>query len=501
MARRRRRIIAFDKDRVSVNTKTGAIGQVQEHWDEAALARDSAEFLQSWHDISMKRSAEVRPDMRPTLPGKAPTDVQAIAETAFTPTAKSLVDQFSQQCRVEGLRLEDETKNSPAWELFNRNRMGGKQVSLYKAAFLHGQAFVVARPAEGRLDKAKTAAFEMRSARRMTAFYRDDFDEFPEIAIDVDILRVKDGPDQNIVTLYDDTHIHRMSCPEGEPKKLAYIDNELHGVGVTPVQRFGLLTLDGEAHGEVAPYLTILRRLDQDTADRLVLQRYLSWMVRYGTGIKKPKTEEEQAEAEYWMEHGDLLINESPDAKFGVLQGQPMDGHISARQSDMQDLAGVSQVPSYRLLGLSDNIGAEAIAAADASLKRKMDEYKAVFGEQMESLMRLGGAAMGDATISADFTSRVQWAVTENIDIQSLSQAINQLNSDDRGIPFEMLWRWVPGWQQSDTEEAKKIRQRIQDEKQAQALLESAMSGGGQGGKNSGNPAGRPASSGTGSAR
>jgi hypothetical protein len=497
---RPRRIIAFDKDRVSVSTKSGAIGIVQEHWDEAARARDSAEFLQTWHDLSMKRYAEVRPDMRPTLPGKAPEDVRSIAETAFTPTAKSLVDQFSQQCRVEGLRLENETNNSPAWQLFNRNRMGGKQVSLYKASFLHGQAFAVARPAVGRLDNAKTAAFELRSARRMTGFYRADFDEFPEIAIDVDVIQNADGTRENIVQLIDDTYVHRLSCPEGEPEKLQYIDNEKHGVGVTPVQRFGLLTLDGEAHGEVFPYLTVLRRLDQDTTDRLVLQRYLSWMVRYGTGIKKPKTEEEQAEAEYWMEHGDLLINESVDAKFGVLQGQPMDGHISARQADMQDLAGVSQVPSYRLLGLSDNIGAEAIAAADASLKRKMDEYKAVFGEQMESLMRLGGAAMKDSAISGDFTSRVQWAVTENIDIQSLSQAINQLNAEDRGIPFEMLWRWVPGWQQSDTEEAKRIREKLQEERQAQALLEAAMNGGGSGGNNTGNPAGRPAPARTGAA-
>lgn len=495
-----RRLIMSNRLDMSVSMKTGAVAVVQEHWDEAAKARDAAEFLQTWHDIAMQNPATVRPDMRPILPGKAPTEVQKIAEMAYTPTAKSLVDQFSQQCRVEGLRLEDEANNSPAWELFNRNRMGGKQVPLWKAQFLHGQAFGIALPGEGRLDGAKTASLDMKSARRMTAFYRDDFDEYPEIAIDVDVLQNSDGTRENLVLLYDDERVHRMSCPEGEPDRLAYIDSISHGMGVTPIQRFGLLTLDGEAHGEVAPYLTLLRRLDQDSADRLVLQRFLSWMVRYGTGIKKPSNPEDQAEAEYWMEHGDLLINESPDAKFGVLQGQPMDGHITARRSDMQDLAGVSQVPAYRMLGLSDNIGAEAIAAADQSLKRKMDEYKSVLGEQMESFMRLGGTAAGNTDIAQDFTSRVQWAVTETIDIQSLSQAINQLNSEDRGVPFEMLWRWIPGWSQSDTVEAKRIRDKLLEERQGQALLEAAMTGGGQGGNNSTNAPGRPAPSGAGAA-
>lgn len=495
-----RRLIMSGRMDISVTQSDNAVGQVKELWDEAAKQRDAAEFLQAWHDLAMKNSSEVRPDMKPILPGKAPRDVQQITETAITPTAKSLVDQFSQQCRVEGIRLENQANNSPAWEMFNRNRMGGKQVSLFKSQFLHGQAFGIALPAVGRLDGKKTASLDLKSARRMTAFYRDDFDEYPEFAIDVDVQHNGDGTSDNLIVFYDDTHVHRMSCPEGEPDKIEYIENMPHGMKVTPIQRFGLMNLDGEAYGEVAPYLTLLRRLDQDSADRLVLQRFLSWMVRWGTGIKKPSTPEEQEEAEYWMEHGDLLINESVDAKFGVLAGQPMDGHISARQSDMQDLAGVSQVPAYRLLGLSDNIGAEAIAAADASLKRKMDEYKSVLGEQMESFMRLGGHAAGNSAIAEDFTSRVLWAVTENIDIQSLSQAISQLNAEDRGIPFELLWRWVPGWQQSDTQEAIRIRQKLQEERQAQALLEAAMSGGGQGGNDTGNSAGRPASSGTGAA-
>jgi hypothetical protein len=484
----------------SVTRSNSAVAQVRELWEPAEKGRDAARFLQIWHDMPMKDPDDVPSSERPTLPRKAPEDIRKVAETALTPNAKGLVDQFSQQVRIEGIRLENSGKNAPAWALFERNGMGGKQVPLWKAQFLHGQAFGIALPAIGRLDGAKTAALQLRSAQRMTAFYRDDFDEFPEFAIDVDTVTDNEGRDDYLISFYDDTHIHRMTCPADEPDKLSYIDNEPHNMGITPIQRFGLLNLDGEAPGEVAPYLSLLRRIDQDTADRLVLQRFLSWVVRTATGIDKPTSPEEEEALEYMLGVGDILSAVSPAAKFSTLQGQPMDGHISAREADMRDLASTSQVPAYRMLGLSDNIGAEAIAAADASLKRKMDEYKAVLGEQFEAFMRLGGHAAGDKTISGDFSSRTQWAVTESIDIQSLAQAIHQLNADDRGIPFEMLWKWIPQWTQNDTVEAMRLREILLREKQEREIVEAAMKGGGAGGNNPGNPAGGPTSGGSGAA-
>lgn len=504
MARRKRgvrnRLIHSDRLERSVTQANGAVGVVKSLWEPAEKMRARAEILQTWHDLAMRDPEELDDGFLPTLPDKAPSDVRKVSETSITPNAKSLIDQFSQQLRIEGIRLADAAENAPAWEIFERNGMGGKQVPLWKSQFLHGQAFAVALPAVGRLDGKKTAAFQLKSARRMTAFYRDDFDEFPEYAIDVDLVVNDDGSRENLIKLYDEDRVHTLVRPDGEPKKLEYITSEIHGMGITPVQRFGLITLDGEAAGEVEPYISLLKRIDQDTADRLVLQRFLSWMVRTATGVEPPKTEAEQALLEEYLSVGDLLLNASPDAKFGVLQGQPMDGHIHAREADMRDLASTSQVPAYRMLGLSDNIGAEAIAAADASLKRKMDEYKAVLGEQAEALMRLGGHAAGNEAIAGDFTSRTHWAVTENIDIQSLAQAIHQLNAEDRGVPFEMLWRWIPGWSQQDTQEALRRRQEIQDEMEARALMQAALSGGTDSGNDSGNAAGAAAPNGAGAA-
>lgn len=498
MARRRRRIIATDALDRSAAQANSARGRVIELWEAAKQSRNTARDRQSFHD------GDLRPDEMPTVPRKAPEDIIKIQETVLTPNAKAIVDQLSQQLRVSGIRMEDSDQNSPAWSnLWMRNRMGSKQVSLHKAMFTQGLAYGIVLPARGRLDNAKTAAFQLRSAKRVSAFYRDDFDEWPEFALDYDTVTNADGEKECFLRFYDEAYVHYLSCPEGDESKMVYISNERHDMGVTPVQRFGYVDLDGNAFGEVEPYKPLLQRIDQDTSDRLVLQRFASWMIRFATGVTQPDSPEAKAAVEAWLSVGDLLMNESPDAKFGVLQASPMDGHIRSREADVKDLAAVSQVPSYRMLGLADNIGAEAIAAADASLKRKMDEYKEIVGEQYESMIRLGGYASGQPEIANDFTSRIVWAKTDAVDIASLSSSIATLFADGQGIPMEMMWERLDGWTQQDTQEAKRIRQAFLDAKQAQELLTAAVAGEGQetsSGNGNGNQARASAPSGASSA-
>src|SRR5690606_661356 len=171
MARRKRgvrnRLIHSDRLERSVTQANGAVGVVKSLWEPAEKMRARAEILQTWHDLAMRDPEELDDGFLPTLPDKAPSDVRKVSETSITPNAKSLIDQFSQQLRIEGIRLADAAENAPAWEIFERNGMGGKQVPLWKSQFLHGQAFAVALPAVGRLDGKKTAAFQLKSARRM----------------------------------------------------------------------------------------------------------------------------------------------------------------------------------------------------------------------------------------------------------------------------------------------------------------------------------------------
>lgn len=495
-----RRIISSQRLDMSVTAANGAVGQIQELWDKAAAAREHAREMQDWYE------GDLPVEQRPTMPDRAPRDLEQIAETGETPNAQMVVNQISQQMRVEGLRLANSSDSAPAWDLWLRNGMTGKQIALQRAMLTHGQAYTLVLPAVGRLDGEKTALIRPISALRGTAFFRDPFDEYPEVFLDVDLVENEDGRNEHFITFVDDERIHYASCPEGEPDKIKYISSEPHDMGITPVQRYGMVDLDGNALGEIKPIQKLLRRIDQDTVDRLVIQRFASWVVRTASGMTAPKGKnaEEQARIdeafEFIMSVGDFLISENKDAKFGSLPASPMDGHIRAREADIRDLAATTQVPAYRLLGLSDNIGAEAIAAADSGMRRKADEYKTVIGEEHEGTMRLAGHAAGKREIAEDYTSRCQWATVDDIDLQSIGQALQALNDDGEGIPYELLWKRINGWTQQDTEEAIRIRTKERQERDDRELLQAAMSGGDTGGNDDGNQAQRSAPAGAGSA-
>lgn len=467
----RGRIIASQSLDQSVTQKNSVLGQIQELWDEAEKSRQRADDLQRWHDT------DISPQDMPVMPDKAPADLKKIRETAPTPIARMLVNHPSQQMRVDDIRLADgdEVASAPAWSIWQRNGMDGKQIPLHRAALTHGLAYGLVLPATGRLDGSKTALIRPQAATKGTAFFRDPFDEWCELYLHVSRQDKRDGGFQDIVTFVDDGYLHTAIVEDGDLTKLHYVKSDRHGMGICPVQRYGAFDLDGVATGEIEPVIGLLKRIDQDTNDRLVIQRFAAWVVRTIAGMKEPENEEMRAMMEVWLAVGDFLSSDNPDTKFGSLPPTPMEGHLHARDSDMKDLAFVSQVPAYQMLGLADNIGADAIAAADSASKRKVGELQTIFGEQHEGAMRLAGVAMGDQRVATDFTSRVHWAVIESGSLQSLAQGLASLTAVD--VPAEMLWNRIPNWTREDSAQAKRINIKLKAEAEAAAMMQSLLGG------------------------
>lgn len=484
MARRRKgimgRLISSSRDDMAVTVANGAVGQVRELWSRAAAARTRAEMLERWYTTDL---LDVE---RPVMPAKAPEDLKKIRESASTPYARMGIKQLTQLIRVNDIRLADSAKSSEAWKIWQQNGFDSKQIALTQAATKFGEAYTLVTPAIGRLDGGKkTAKLAPYSARKATAFYRNDFAEWPECVLIVEPQVDADGEIEDFVTFIDESHIHYLSCPHDDPDKLIYISNEVHAMELTPVQRHGMVDLDGNAEGEIEPYIRILKRIDQDTTDRLVIQRFGAWVVRTIAGMKEPEGKGPAADAarealETWLAVGDFLSSDNVDTKFGSIPATPMDGHLRAREADIRDYSAASGTPSYRTLGLSDNIGAEAIDAADKSLDLKADEYKVVFGEQYEAMMRLAGYAADNATIAQDFTSRVHWTPMSKGSEQSRMQALQSMLA--LGIPPEMIWRRIDEWTPEDTIEALAKAKILQEEAEAQAMLEAALNSGGENG-------------------
>ena len=215
--------------------------------------------------------------------------------------------------------------------------------------------------------------------------------------------------------------------------------------------------LDGNVQGEVIPFIPLAKRIDQDTFDRLIVQRFGSWKIRTIAGIKQPETKAGQEELARILRVNDLLISDNPETRFGTLDHTPLDGYIAARDADIRDLAAVSQTPPHHLLGLSPNVSAEGLVEAQASLMRKVQERQHSFGESWELVMRLGAHMLGFREIAEDFNAQVRWRDTEVRSFQQVADALGKLATMVE-VPVEMLWRELPNWTQQDIERAKKLR-------------------------------------------
>jgi hypothetical protein len=87
-----------------------------------------------------------------------------------------------------------------------------------------------------------------------------------------------------------------------------------------------------------------------------------------------------------------------------------LDGFISAHENDVTSLAALSQTPAHEMLGKMANLSAEALAAAEASLTRKVVERRHTLGEAHEQALRLSAHIMGETEAARDYAAEVRWA-------------------------------------------------------------------------------------------
>jgi hypothetical protein len=248
-----------------------------------------------------------------------------------------------------------------------------------------------------------------------------------------------------------------MSCQgNGEaPEQWTYIQSEPHGLPVPPVARcVNRIDLDGRATGEIEPVLPLLRRVDQDSFDRLIVQRFGAWKIRYIAGMVKPDSDTEARMQALRLKVEDLLISPDHETKFGTLEATDLKGFIEAHDADLRVLAAITQTPPHHLLGLSSNLQAEALAAAESGLQRKSHDFKMNAGEFHEQMFRMAAWISGNMDEARATDMQVRWRDTESRSMSQAADALGKLALSLK-VPVEMLWERIPGWTDSDTERAK----------------------------------------------
>lgn len=444
-----------------VMSKGAVLDLLHENFPSARRSYAQAEQMHIWGG-GKQSTIDAGKLFVPNRGQSATEEYTDLGDRSYTPWMQLVITALVQTMFVEGINIpgleSDEVLKT--YEVWKKNGWDAKQISLYREQFTCGEAFALVLPGEDRLTGEAMPVMKPRSARNMAAFWTDDDDEYPMFAIDAE--HFWNGTERGwTVQLIDEDCVHYASCKgDGEQRKdWFYISYELHETGVTPVSRYhNIIDLQGNVTSEVEPLIPIAKRIDQTMFDRLIVQRFGAWKVRYITGLVKPTgiSDEEHAAGLLKMKVGDFLALEGENAKVGTLDETQLDGFIKARDADIRDMSAVSQTPPHHMLGLASNMQPESLAAVNANLQAKKTERQVGTGIAHIRTLRLTATQMGNAREARAWDMQVRW---KDMETRSFAQAADALGkvATQLNVPVEMLWRRIPDWTEYDTQEAKRL--------------------------------------------
>lgn len=454
-------------------------------------ARKTAAHLLRLHETACQdRLDRLRDYMRgdhrrPYAPRSATHEYHELVRQSRVNVLPLVVSTIAQNLFVEGYRPARAPEDAEVWGIWQANRMDARQEGLYRAALTYGTSYATVLPG----DPAPVVT--PLSPRRLTAVYEDPIsDEWPVYALAVSSTLV-DGKPAKRLRLFDASHVYEFVGGDGQPLVLRRSDE--HDLGVCPVVRWvtDYGDLDDGPQGEIEQLIPLQDQLNNTTFGLLMAQQYAAFRQRWVTGMAIPEDENGVPIEPFNAAVHRVWHAESPDTRFGEFEQTNLDGYLQSRESTLRLISSIAQIPPHAIAssGAIANLSAEALAAIEAGLQRKVSGYRASFGESVEQLMRLAGLAAGSQRAWEDDNAQVVWRDTES---RSLAQLVDALGKMVQmlAIPPRALWERIPGVTDQDLQRW----ERLARESDAMARLEQIMSRGDQDAERAGAPADAPAS-------
>lgn len=464
-----------------VMKKAAVVELASDHFNAWRESTDRAKMLDIWARGK---------NQSPLMPSKAEGSLEYLnlADISATPWAHLIISSAAQSLAVIDQRKTSSGESTKTFtEAWRPNAMLSRQRAVYRGALGHNLSYVSTLPGKRPHTDAPMPMVRGVSATKLAAFYDDEAaDDFARFAMWGERQVPREGDPYIAFQIHDEDWTYFLTCDElGD--RMTFVDRRRHGVGVTPFHRFTpRLDLEGRATGEVEPFMPVLQRLDQDVFDRLIVQRFNSWKVRYVAGMVKPRNEAERRAAAMALRVEDLLVSESKDTKFGTLDSSDIKQYIEAHDADVRDLAATSQTPPHHLLGQMANLSAEALESAEKSLMRKVQEYRDSFAQSWDSVLRSCAFIMAENASPAeraayeaeatDYEMTVKWKESDDRALAPVADALSKI-ADSLGIPYEMLWEQLPFWKKGDTERAKELVAEQGDAALLSQFLDAATAG------------------------
>lgn len=391
----------------------------------------------------------------PKIPKNASREHRWIATLASTPLLSTVVTTVAQALYCTGYKTSIGGENP--WRTWQANDFDHRQLAVHRAALGYGLAFTMVTP--GRDSQGRRSVIRGVSPRKMVAVYADPAeDDWPMYA-----GRFEKATDSVfMVQLVDDEVIHfvKLGASGDEPE---YVEYREHGAGVPPVIRYSnMLDLDGRTEGEVAPLIQTAQRINKTDYDRMLAQHSNSWNLRVFSGIDATQgpnseglTPEQAAEqAQVRLRQSDVVTLKDPNSKAWSLPATPLEGFIKSRDSDIDALASVAQIPVTAFSKLS-NISADTLVEIRAGLNQKVFERQTSFGKSHTQTLRLAAFLEGNAAAAEDYEAKMDWRDTR---VRPWGQTVDALGKAAQmlGVPAEELWEELPWLDQTDLDDLRR---------------------------------------------
>lgn len=382
-----------------------------------------------------------------------------------------VITVVAQALYVEGYRPARSDENARPWEIWQANRLDRRQHGLHRGVLKYGAAYTTVLPG------TPVPVIRPVSPRRLTAVYEDPVDdEWPLYALEEVIQNVPGGGKKRLVKLYDDNFRYTLEGKlDSKTLDLRPDGTYEHGLGVCPVVRFlDEDDLDGEMCGEVEPLFDLQDQLNMTTFGLLMAQQYAAFRQRWVTGMVTQEDENGNPIEPFNSSVARLWVGEDAEIKFGEFGQTDLGGYLESREATIRHTATTSQTPPHNLLGQMVNLSAEALAAAESGLQRKVAERKSTFGESWEQTLRLAGKAAGDEKAWTDMSAQVVW---RDVEARSLAQTVDALGklAQMLGVPAQELWERIPGVSQTDVQRWKKVAEEGDGLNQLSGIIDRQM--------------------------
>lgn len=355
---------------------------------------------------------------------------------------------------TQGLIVDGYGASPDLWDLaWQANGMDARQHALHRAAGTLGYSFLNILPvAEGVWMRPEAATHQF-------AEFDDPSDEWPRLSLR-EITPAK-GNSPGRWELYDDKARYLLTGKLGT----ASVEVLEHGLEVCPVVRMlWQLDLLGDPMGEVEPVIPMQDRIVDATFTLQMVAKYGAFPQRWISGINpgEPLRDEDDKPLldgsgnpimptiKAYIDH--IIMASDPDTRFGQFAAADLRQYVEALEAHIRHLAAITQTPPHYLLGSLVNLSAEALAAAESGLQRKIREKREVLGEGYEQAMRLAALVLGDEVAALDTSSQVHWQDVESRSLAQTADALLKLSQ--LGVPAQKLFQMIPGWTQADAEEA-----------------------------------------------